>query len=782
MPDFNGTTGPDSWTGTSADEAAHGGDGADQLNGSGGNDQLYGEQGDDVLEGGAGIDQLYGGAGNDVIFYRVGSDYAAGELIDGGDGFDIIRFSPPNFVTILDLSGTVLTGIEGIDGGNHSPTVRVTAAQLDALTAASGSFTLTTGGTVSMAGVVSASPGGAVPPLLEFLLAPAGNTLDMRGFATLGSPTVAGDAGNDTVYGSTRGDYLYGGGGNDLLFGNDGDDILQGSAGIDEMHGGIGDDLLRLSVPGELEAGDILDGGAGFDRIGIDGPGGTFDLTGFDLGSIEGITTGTATARLTLAQFRALDEAIGSFAFADAGTLSLNGIATQIFVQQFALANGTNQIDFRGFAGPVRVVGGTGADTIIAGATYASFMGGDGNDRLFGSPLGGFLDGGSGDDLLYSLSKQSDASIALTGGDGNDGIYFAGAFNSYDSADGGAGIDTFAIQGNNPTLRLDKVDNFEVLLFVSGSDTRFGDTAGNSYSYHATSVDTNVAPGGTLSVNATGLQPGESLAFDGSAETNGNFRIFAGRGVDDLKGGAGNDGFFFGADGNLTAADKVTGGAGTDSIALRGNYALTFGAASFSGIEVLTFLSGHTNEYGGPIAAGGFDYDVTTADGNVAAGGLLQVIGVNLRADETLRFDGRAESDGSFRILSGSGNDTLFGGSGNDTLYGALGADSMDGGAGADTYLFRTVQDSTAAARDTIAFGAGDRIDLSLIDAIDGASANEAFSWIGANAFGHHAGELRAFQSGGQWIVEGDVNGDGAADFVLAVNSAAPLAASDFLL
>jgi hypothetical protein len=105
----------------------------------------------------------------------------------------------------------------------------------------------------------------------------------------------------------------------------------------------------------------------------------------------------------------------------------------------------------------------------------------------------------------------------------------------------------------------------------------------------------------------------------------------------------------------------------------------------------------------------------------------------------------------------------------------------MDGGAGADTYLFRTMWDSTAAARDTIAFASGDRIDLSLIDAISGTPANDAFAFIGSAAFGQHAGELRAFQSGAQWIVEGDVNGDGAADFVLAVNSTAPLAASDFI-
>jgi hypothetical protein len=403
-----------------------------------------------------------------------------------------------------------------------------------------------------------------------------------------------------------------------------------------------------------------------------------------------------------------------------------------------------------------------------------------GPDTLTGTTGNDGFDGLGGDDIFFLQQGGSDQAV---GGTGNDGFYFGAEYGAGDTADGGAGTDTLVLQGNYPALSLAGMTNVEVLLVASGSDTRFGDTAGNNYAYHVASVDSNVVAGGTLSVNATGLKPAESLAFDGSAETNGNFRIFAGQGVDDLKGGAGNDGFFFGADNNLTAADRIAGGAGTDSIALRGNYSLAFGPASFSGIEVLTFLSGHTNEYGGPIAAGGFDYDVTMADGNLGAGGLLQVIGVNLRTDETLRFDGRAESDGSFRILSGSGNDTLYGGSGNDTLYGALGADNLEGGAGADTYLYRTAQDSTAAARDTIAFGPADRIDLSLIDAIDGTPANELFTFIGSDAFSHNAGELRAFDGGsGHWFVEGDVNGDGAADFVLAVDTAAPLAASDFIL
>ena len=45
------------------------------------------------------------------------------------------------------------------------------------------------------------------------------------------------------------------------------------------------------------------------------------------------------------------------------------------------------------------------------------------------------------------------------------------------------------------------------------------------------------------------------------------------------------------------------------------------------------------------------------------------------------------------------------------------------------------------------------------------------------------AGELRAYDSGAtSWFVEGDINGDGVADFQIEVVSASPLASTDFFL
>jgi Ca2+-binding RTX toxin-like protein len=281
------------------------------------------------------------------------------------------------------------------------------------------------------------------------------------------------------------------------------------------------------------------------------------------------------------------------------------------------------------------------------------------------------------------------------------------------------------------------------------------------------------------------LRTGEDLAFNGAAETDGKFRVFAGKGNDVLSGGGGNDGFFFGADGNLNGADIVNGGGGIDSIALRGNYtganAVVLQPTSLVAVEVIALLSGHSNEFGGFINLAGFDYDVRTNDANVAAGVRIEVAAGNLRANESLTFNGEAETDGSFRIISGAGDDSLTGGAGNDILYGALGADVLQGNGGADIYLYRFATESTAAGRDRINWGAGDKIDLALVDADANAAGNQTFAYIGAGAFTGVAGQLRGINAAGNGLIEGDVNGDGLADLTIFVDGYVPVV-GDFML
>ncbi|HEX8214253.1 MAG TPA: RTX toxin, partial [Allosphingosinicella sp.] len=77
-----------------------------------------------------------------------------------------------------------------------------------------------------------------------------------------------------------------------------------------------------------------------------------------------------------------------------------------------------------------------------------------------------------------------------------------------------------------------------------------------------------------------------------------------------------------------------------------------------------------------------------------------------------------------------------------------------------------------------------DKIDLSRVDADGNAAGNQAFSWIGSTAFSGTAGQLRAYEQGGTWYVEGDTNGDSVADLVIALTlqGPTPLGTGDFFL
>jgi serralysin len=165
-------------------------------------------------------------------------------------------------------------------------------------------------------------------------------------------------------------------------------------------------------------------------------------------------------------------------------------------------------------------------------------------------------------------------------------------------------------------------------------------------------------------------------------------------GDDRAYGGEGNDVFYAG--GALNSADLIDGGAGTvDVLVLQGDYwgakAVTLG--DVTGIENINLLARDNNAFGG-AGTGFYSYDLTIQNSNVAGGATLKINGGTLRDGENFRFDGRAETDGSFYILAGHGIDEILGGGGNDTFLfaeaGRFGAgDRLDGGGGYDNMVLR---------------------------------------------------------------------------------------------
>jgi hypothetical protein len=78
-----------------------------------------------------------------------------------------------------------------------------------------------------------------------------------------------------------------------------------------------------------------------------------------------------------------------------------------------------------------------------------------------------------------------------------------------------------------------------------------------------------------------------------------------------------------------------------------------------------------------------------------------------------------------------------------------------------------------------------DKIELDRIDANANVAGNQAFTWIGSSGFSGTAGELRAENLNNMgWFVEGDTDGNGAADFVvwLTLQGSTPLSSGDFIL
>ena len=146
-----------------------------------------------------------------------------------------------------------------------------------------------------------------------------------------------------------------------------------------------------------------------------------------------------------------------------------------------------------------------------------------------------------------------------------------------------------------------------------------------------------------------------------------------------------------------------------------------------------------------------------------------------------------AGGDGNDSLSGNAGNDFIAGGSGADRVFGNAGADGLEGGADGDVFVFLSKTDSGAAksAQDHVldfTHTQGDRIDLKAIDAIAGTGANNAFHFIGKQAFHHTKGELHYAVSHGNALVSGDIDGNGAADFTIRLDHVSSLVAGDFIL
>jgi hypothetical protein len=173
--------------------------------------------------------------------------------------------------------------------------------------------------------------------------------------------------------------------------------------------------------------------------------------------------------------------------------------------------------------------------------------------------------------------------------------------------------------------------------------------------------------------------------------------------------------------------------------------------------------------------------NVTGTSGGDAISATSTNVALRTSSEEDVVF-GR---DGNDNIQGMAGDDELYGEAGNDVLVGGDGADRLTGGLGKDQFTYNAVSESSPASRDLIldfSRAQADKISLSGIDANSVLSGNQAFTFIGAAAFSHSAGQLRFDIAGGITTISADVNGDGIADLQIQLSGSITVIASDFVL
>ncbi len=343
-----------------------------------------------------------------------------------------------------------------------------------------------------------------------------------------------------------------------------------------------------------------------------------------------------------------------------------------------------------------------------------------GNDTIKG--LGGddVLDGGDGDDTLEGGDGDDD----LTGGAGNDTL------NGGQGADvmaGGLGDDTYWVNDAGDVVDETGGDGVDtVLSMISYTLT---DGVENLTLLFAGSIDgtgndlDNVIIGNGGANVLSGLD-GDDTISGGS----GNDTLLGGDGDDSLDGGAGDDRL----DGG-TGADAMTGGGGGD-----------------------TYVVDDIGDTVIELAGGGND----TVEASIS----------HTLADhvENLTLTGGASINGSGNGL----NNVLIGNDGDNILAGGAGSDTLTGGLGADTFLFTNADIGARLATDRILdlnFADGDVIDLSGIDANSLLADDQAFTFVAG--FTKVAGQATLTYVAGTNIttLRVDINGDGKADFAIAI-------------
>ncbi|MBX9934810.1 MAG: cadherin-like domain-containing protein [Methylobacterium sp.] len=404
-----GGSGNDTLMGNAQDNRLFGGAGQDHISGAAGSDWLDGGADDDVLSDGTGSDTVMGGSDNDVI--TAASD---GEVdhFDGGLGRDE-----------LDLSGTIAGVVVDLAAGTS----------------------------------VGWETGQDVLSAIE----------DVRGGS--GDDALTGDGGANALAGGDGRDRISGGGGNDHLDGGADDDYLSDGTGSDSVAAGSGDDVIVASSDGES---DRFEGGVGEDVLDLSGT-----RTGVFADLLLGAVSGTETGQDFVSGLEGLIGGSGNDCF----------LGSQ---EDDRLAGGEGDDRIYGRDGNDALDGGSGRDILHDGAGSDRVSGGAGDDliRLASDGESDSVSGGEGcdtldlseatQDLLVDLVSQVvsgteqgedmvDSMERIVSGSGNDRFVIGANSVAITGGDGDDGYEFVPVPGGKESTRAVEITDFSVGDYIS---------------------------------------------------------------------------------------------------------------------------------------------------------------------------------------------------------------------------------------------------------------------------------------------------------------------------
>ena len=450
----------------------------------------------------------------------------------------------------------------------------------------------------------------------------------------------------------------------------------------------------------------------------------TVNITTGATASSFGVYTGTETQTLNIS-------GVGGFTLGNSSATALMTVDASGLVGTGGLTMGTNAGIY---VYPQTITGSKNIDTLIGGGSSDTINAGAGNDIINGGAYPDTINGEGGNDII-----DGDAGIdILNGGAGNDVFSVADdadfvTLASAETVNGGAGTDTLKfIEAAATTIDatdLYGLNSIEQIWIATTEDTAltlddtvFANNGITNLKIIDLAVNGTKSVDGTLTVTASSLTAANSITVNMNTAANED---------DSLVGGAGDDTFTYLSDtsaaNGLEATDTVTGGKGTDTLALTvgsvdiGEDGTNIVLTGVTGVEIITITNTDADDAYLTLTDGQFvTAALASSSGNGTTAAIVGVVdGSNSTGAGKIILDASAEDDSKMIITGGAGADTLTGGSKADTIIGGTGADILNGGAGIDII-------SGGAGGDTLNLtDVSDFIGLTSVEVFDGGAGTD---------------------------------------------------------